>query len=162
MTVVGVTGHSTITPPTATLVQARMRDILSPHVGNGNEILTGISCLGRGPDQIFAQVVLELGGRIEAVIPASDYDKIPDPVSSARYQDLLRRADVVHKMPFATTGPEAYFAASKDLVRRSDTLIAVWDGGPPDGRGGTADAVDFARQCGREVVVVWPVGAERG
>jgi hypothetical protein len=95
MTVVGITGHSTTTRPTAALVEAGMREILTRHLGNGNEVLTGITCLGRGPDQIFAQLVLEMGGRIEAVIPAADYDQIPDPVSSARYQDLLRRAAAV-------------------------------------------------------------------
>ena len=161
MTVVGVTGHSTITASTASLVRAGMREILSRYAGNGNGTLTGITCLGRGPDQIFAELVLELGGRIEAVVPAADYDHIPDPVSSARYQDLLQRADAVHIMPFTTSGPEAYFAASRDLIRRSDTVIAIWDGGPPDGRGGTADAVGFARSCGRETVVLWPLGAER-
>jgi hypothetical protein len=160
MTVVGVTGHSTVTEATAVLVRACMQEILSGHAGDGD--LTGISCLGRGPDQIFAQLVLDLGGRLEAVIPASDYDQIPDPVSSARYQGLLGRADSVHRMPFATSGPDAYLAASKDLIRRSDFVIAVWDGEPPDGRGGTADAVEFARCCGRHVVVVWPAGAERG
>lgn len=160
MTVVGVTGHSTVTEATAVLVRARMQEILSSLVGDGP--LTGISCLGRGPDQIFAQLVLDLGGRLEAVIPAADYDQIPDPVSSARYQGLLGRADSVHKMPFATSGPEAYLAASKDMIGRSNIVIAVWDGGLPDGRGGTADAVEFARRCGRDLVVVWPADAQRG
>ena len=117
MTIVGITGHSTITPSTTALVRARMRDVLAHHVRDGRRALTG---------------------------------------------DLLRQAAAVHTMPFPTSGPEAYFAASKDLVRRCDTLIAVWDGGPPDGRGGTADAVDFARRVGRDVIVVWPIGAERG
>ena len=161
MTVVGITGHSNITPSTAALVRAGMRHILSRHVDNGGDGLVGISCLGRGPDQMFAQLVLDLGGRIEAVIPASDYDQIPDPVSRSRYQGLLDRADAVHRMPYTESGPQAYFAASRDLIQRSDRLIAVWDGEPPDGNGGTADAVEFARRIGRPIVVVWPVEAER-
>jgi hypothetical protein len=144
MTVVGVTGHSNITTGTAELVRVGLQEILLRHAGNGDGILTGISCLARGPDQIFARLVLELGGRVEAVIPASDYDQIPDLAAGARYHELLRAADVVHSMPFTVSGPEA-----------------VWDGGLPDGRGGTADAVEFARSIGREIEVIWPMGAAR-
>jgi hypothetical protein len=136
-----------------------MLDALSCYVGNAD--LVGITCLAKGPDQLFAEIVLDLGGKIESIIPASDYDQIPDPASRARYAALIRRSTAVHKMPFATSGPAAYMAANKDLIRRSELIVAVWDGGPPDGRGGTADAVDYATRCQREVVVIWPAGAER-
>ena len=39
------------------------------------------------------------------------------------------------------------------LVRRCDLLIAIWDGLPPRGRGGTADVITEARRSG--VPVVW-------
>jgi hypothetical protein len=162
MTRIGITGHSNVTAKTASLVDGHLRKILSEYTsGCDGVVLTGVTCLGRGPDQIFAQIVLDLGGKIEAVIPASDYDNIPDPISSDRYQNFLRQAVSVFEMPFTTSGPEAYFAASKELIRRSDILLAVWDGGPPDGRGGTTDAVGFAQECGRRLVVIWPEGAER-
>ena len=58
---------------------------------------------------MFAQLVLDLGGRIEAVIPAADYDEIPDPASRACYQSLLAQAEAVHEMPYLESCPEAYY-----------------------------------------------------
>jgi hypothetical protein len=140
------------------LIQDGLREALAPFRSCD---LTGVTCLAKGADQIFAQLVLDLGGRLEVIIPAADYDRIPDPVESARFQALLEAAAAVHRMPFDAVGPAAYFAASQELIRRSDVLLAVWDGGPPDGRGGTADAIEFARRSGRQPVVVWPIGAAR-
>jgi hypothetical protein len=40
------------------------------------------------------------------------------------------------------------------MVFHSDFVIALWDGQPSRGRGGTAEAVDFARRHGRAVVRV--------
>jgi hypothetical protein len=42
-----------------------------------------------------------------------------------------------------------------------DAMVAVWDGAPAGGHGGTADVVDAARERGVPVTVVWPVGARR-
>jgi hypothetical protein len=41
-------------------------------------------------------------------------------------------------------------------------LIAVWDGAPPDGKGGTGDTVRTARRRGLPVTVAWADGAARG
>lgn len=43
-----------------------------------------------------------------------------------------------------------------------DVLIAVWDGAPPDGKGGTGDTVRTARHRGLPVTVAWADGAARG
>jgi hypothetical protein len=162
MTRVGITGHSNITGGTAELVRVEMSNVISQYVNFDGCSLTGITCLGRGADQVFAEVVLSFGGELEVVVPSKDYDQIPDPESSARYQKLLRQAITVREMHFTAAGPEAYFAATKELIEVSEIILAVWDGGSPDGKGGTADAVDFARQAGREIVVIWPTGAARG
>jgi hypothetical protein len=37
-------------------------------------------------------------------------------------------------------------------------MVAMWDGAPSGGHGGTADA---ARKRGISVTVIWPDGAER-
>ena len=52
-------------------------------------------------------------------------------------------------------------AAGRLLVERSDRLIAVWDGLPARGPGGTADVVAYARALSRPVTVLWPQGAHR-
>jgi len=65
-------------------------------------------------------------------------------------------------MPFDTSRRESYMAASEYLLSHVDELVAVWDGGPSDGLGGTADVVSAARQRGLPVQVIWPPGAIRG
>ncbi|MEO5877101.1 MAG: hypothetical protein ABIQ26_19070, partial [Streptosporangiaceae bacterium] len=57
---------------------------------------------------------------------------------------------------------EAYLVAGHRVVKRSDLLLAVWDGRPAGGLGGTADIVAYARDRGTEVGVIWPPGARRG
>jgi hypothetical protein len=55
----------------------------------------------------------------------------------------------------------AHLAAGQVVVDRSERLVAVWDGKPARGIGGTADIVSYARQKGVPVAVVWPEGAAR-
>lgn len=156
MVVIGVTGHSNLTNRSAELVRCEFLDLLRPHADD----LTGVSCIGRGPDQIFADTVLELGGTLNVVIPASDYiTGIPDPVSQQRCKAYLDKAASVVNMPYETSGSLAYLAASRHLVDNCDLLLAVWDGVP--GTSGTADAIAYARERGRSIAVVWPDGAER-
>jgi hypothetical protein len=47
------------------------------------------------------------------------------------------------------------------MLRGADRLIAVWDGRPARGRGGTAEAVEQARRRAIRVEVMWPRGALR-
>jgi hypothetical protein len=39
---------------------------------------------------------------------------------------------------------ERYYETGIETVQQSQLLIALWDGGPRQGLGGTADMVDFA------------------
>lgn len=47
------------------------------------------------------------------------------------------------------------------MLERADELIAVWDGQPARGYGGTADVVQAARDKDLPVTVVWPAGVMR-
>jgi hypothetical protein len=157
MAVVGVTGHSNLTDRSVGLVHDEILDLLRPRAND----LVGMTCLARGADQVFADAVLELGGALEVVIPASDYfTGISDPVRE-RCGAYLDAAASTVTMPYETSGPPAYLKASQYLIDRCDLLIAVWDGSPATGSGGTADAVAYARERGRSIVIVWPEGAQR-
>src|SRR5947209_19340538 len=70
LTRVGITGHSNLTVDSSPLVADALRAELAAHASGG---LVGVSCLARGADQLFARVVLELGGALEVVLPAADY-----------------------------------------------------------------------------------------
>lgn len=156
---IGITGHSNLAPESVPLVAAELRKVLS-ELG---EPLVGVSCLARGADQVFARVVLEIGGHLEVVLPAADYrERKVKPDNRDEFEALIGQATNVRVLPFETSNRDAYAAANEDVLCGVDVLVAVWDGAPPDGRGGTGDTVQTARERGVPVTVVWPDGAARG
>ncbi|MDA0565117.1 hypothetical protein LG943_12415 [Streptomonospora sp. S1-112] len=159
MTRIGITGHSNLTSGSVPLVRAALAEVLAPYSDGG---LVGLSCLARGADQIFAEVVLEVGGKLEVVLPSVDYREAKvKPDNLEQFDSLLMRSTLVRYMPHRTAGREAYEAANEAILGGIDRLVAVWDGQPSGGRGGTGDAVEAARGRGVPVDVVWPEGARR-
>jgi hypothetical protein len=50
----------------------------------------------------------------------------------------------------------SYERANRAILDRSDVLIAVWDGDPARGRGGTGDVVHDALERSLPVIVIRP------
>jgi hypothetical protein len=157
---IGVTGHVTLASGTAGLVFDRLSEQLKPYAGPR---LHGVTCLADGADQIFARAILALGGTYEVIIPALDYRRrAVEQHNRAAFDELLGHASTVSYMPFPESGREAYMAASEELLRRCDLLLAVWDGRPSASLGDTADVVRAALAARIPVTVLWPSGARRG
>ena len=156
---IGITGHSALSDGTAGLVADGLRAVLAGHEADE---LVGVTCLARGADQIFARVVLELGGSVEVVLPAADYRaRKVKPANATDFDDLIARAASVHVMPLPESNRAAYQAAGAHVMANVDEMVAVWDGAPSDGAGGTGDTVRTAREQGIPVTIVWPTGAVR-
>lgn len=156
---VAITGHMNLAAATVPLVRKALRDALALYTP---EELVGISCIAKGADSIFAETILELGGKLEVILPATDYRECKvAPDDADRFDQLVRRASTVQTMPFSTSNRHAYEAANEALIKSCDTLIAVWDGRSPVDRGGTAAVVDAAESQGVPVRIVWPEGARR-
>jgi hypothetical protein len=157
MTTIAVTGHMDLTEPCVPLVRAELRELLAGHADD----LVGVSCVAAGADALFAEAVLEAGGRL--VVPSRVYRaRKVGPEQAASFDRIVAAAHEVVTMPCERAGREAYEAAGKELLRRADRLVAVWDNSPPSGKGGgTADVVLEAREAGIPVDVVWPDGAAR-
>ncbi|MGH3248210.1 MAG: hypothetical protein ACRDOI_18705, partial [Trebonia sp.] len=154
---IAVSGHRGLPGPTADLVGRAIHQALA----EAGPDVTGISCLADGADLLFARAVTELGGSLEAVIPADQYrDGLPAD-SRPEYDRLLAEAAVVRRLPFTESTSESHMAASKLMIDAADELYAVWDGQPARGYGGTADVVAYARERGKPVHVIWPPGAQR-
>jgi hypothetical protein len=154
---IAISGHRGLPAPTARLVDQAIRAALAERA----PAVIGISCLADGADQIFAGAVTNLGGTLEALIPAAEYrEKLPAD-SQTGYDDLLAQAASVQRLPFTESTPESHMAASKLMVDEADELYAVWDGKPARAYGGTADVVAYAREHGTPVRVIWPDGAQR-
>lgn len=153
---VAVTGHMNITEETALLVREEIARRLAEVPD-----LVGVSCIAQGADSVFAQAVLEAGGRLEVVLPSRNYrDAKVKPDHAPVFDELVAHASEVRVMDFEEVGREAYEAANEALLGSADRLIAVWDG---EGReaGGTGSVVKLAREHGVAVEVVWPEGAAR-
>jgi hypothetical protein len=124
--------------------------------------IAGVSSLASGADQLFADTVLALGGRLEVIVPASGYETtFSSPEERARYRALLGAASAVERLQFPRPNETAFWAAGRRVVDRCEVLFAVWDGGPSRGLGGTADVVEYAKSKRREVEIIWPPGVAR-
>ncbi|MGI9001142.1 MAG: hypothetical protein ACR2GH_05700 [Pseudonocardia sp.] len=155
---IGITGHSNLAPDAVPVVADALRHVLAEH----DEPVVGVTCLARGADQVFARVVLDTGGTVEVVLPATDYrERKVKPDNREDFEMLIAQAAQVRVLPFETSNREAYAAANAAVLADVDALVAVWDGAPPDGRGGTGDTVQAARERGLPVTVVWPAGSHR-
>lgn len=162
MTCLGITGHRNLGRATTDLIAAELRGLFGSLALAEGESLTGVTCLAEGADALFAQLVLDYGGALEAIIPAADYRDRLHISYQAVYDGFLFRARKVHRLDHIRSDPESYMAASRLMLSTIDELIAVWDGLPAVGYGGTADVVAEARSLDIPVRVVWPEGSVRG
>lgn len=155
---VGITGHRGLPEESAKLVQAAIHETVGRYAAAD---LVGVSCIADGPDAWFAQTVLNHGGHLEVVVPARDYRASLPEWHHATYDSLLLRASEVHETGLHESNSQAHMTGSEILVGLADEVIAVWDGQPARGYGGTADVVSYAESNGVPVRVVWPDGANR-
>jgi hypothetical protein len=140
------------------MVERALHDRLARLPG---DVLIGISSLADGADHLFAGAILALGGTLEVVLPAARYREELPADAVPEFDRLLGRATSVDCLDYEHSTSEAHMAAGRAVVERSEVLVAVWDGCPARGFGGTGDVVAYARERGVPVEVVWPRGAVR-
>lgn len=154
---IAVTGHVNVSEDIAQWVVATLTERLSGTLGPRSPRLHGVTCLAKGADQLFAQVILDLHGTFDVVLPARDYaDVVTEAGAGDSFRHLLRQARSVHTMPFETSNRTAYLAASEAMLDRCDVLFAVWDGEASRRLGDTANVVTKARERCLPVEVFWP------
>jgi hypothetical protein len=124
-----------------------------------------VSPLADGADQMGAELALELGYELHAVLPFSrerTRADLSDDESRTNFDALLARATCVLELGGDEAHElDAYVMAGLATVAHCDMLIAVWDGLPPRGRGGTGEVVRFAFERATPVVhVPIPDGAD--
>jgi hypothetical protein len=140
---IGITGHQK-------LRHSSDWDWVSQEVGRILESvdhpLIGISSLAAGADQLFANVILQKGGVLEAVIPFAEYENMFEETEARDlFRALLSAASRVEVLVKTGSAEEAYLRAGKRVVDLAEVVLAIWDGKPAAGLGGTADVVRYAR-----------------
>ena len=115
-----------------------------------------VSPLAHGADQIAAEVALELGFSLHAVLPFTLDDYRRDLIEGGaeqRFDELVGNAATLLELPGTRErSKEAYVMAGRATVAHCDVVIAVWDGLAARGRGGTAEVVQRAITRGTPVI----------
>ncbi len=152
---IGITGHQRLKAPSnwewvSLEIHNQLSQLPAP--------LIGVTSLAIGADQLFAKAILKRGGSLEAVIPFAGYERtFSEAQDKQEYERLLKSASKVEILEKRGSDEEAYFAAGKRMVDLSDLLIAVWDGKPAAGLGGTGDVVKHAIQEQKKTIHLNPI-----
>jgi hypothetical protein len=165
---VGVTGHRTLAAPDklrsavdkilaqiTTAAQAALAsDLLS---GEGETFnLRIISPAAEGADRLVAEAGLAIGATLQCPLPLPKDDYAQDfatAESRAAYDALLAKAERVFELDAPRERNDAYLNVGRLVLSQSDVLIAIWDGQPAKGRGGTAEIV--AEALVQRTPVIW-------
>lgn len=151
---VGITGHQRLEDASSwEWVKMEMDDQLA----RLRRPLVGIACLAEGADSLFAELILQRGGSLEAVVPFPEYEQVFSARQRDRYRALLDAASAITVLEERPSKQESYLAAGKKVVDATDLLLAVWDGKPAGGLGGTADIVEYARQERKQIINLDPI-----
>ncbi len=166
-----VTGHR---PPALDGVEAEALDrrldaVLTAAEGMG--VRTLVSALAEGADRRVAHLALHARWHLQALLPfpPDRYERdFADTTSRAEFRGLLAQASstrvVTEGEPPGSEAPPPvdpshphpalpYRTLGHALLDEVDLLLALWDGGPPRGPGGTAEVVARARD--RDLPVIW-------
>lgn len=158
---IGVTGHRAF--PDADRVTETVDRVLDTIDMTGPA--TVVSSLAEGADRLVARRALARPGwTLAVVLPLEPLDYLADFAderSRTEFTALLERADDVEQIPPAQSRTEGYRRAGHRVVDRSDALIALWDGEPAAGEGGTGEIVDHARLLDRPLAWVPVVNTVR-
>lgn len=115
-----------------------------------------VSGLAEGADTLTAQCAMIKGWRIDACLPFprdTYLNDFPEGLSRDQFGSLLAKATAVFVVPGERDREDvAYESAGRVMLDQSDIVLALWDGDPARGRGGTAQIV--AEAVARHIPVV--------
>ena len=155
---IGITGHQRLKEPAR---WGWVKRELDRFLYSLTPPLIGITSLAIGADQLFANAILQRGGALEIVIPFAGYElTFTEERDRQEYTRLLRRALKQEVLEKHGSDEEAYLSSGKRMVDQSELLIAVWDGMPATGLGGTGDVVSYAVQQRKRTINLNPITQE--
>ena len=158
--VVAVTGHRDLVAAEQPLIRQRVRDCL---LGLRNDypgrLMSVMSALAEGADQLVAQVALDLDMPLTVVLPMprAVYEKdFPTAAALAEFERLCAAATDLFELPLAAGYDEIavgtqgsgqrsrqYAAVGVFLCAHCHVLLALWDGKDNGQLGGTGQVVRF-------------------
>ena len=120
-----------------------------------------VSPLAEGADRLVAKEILNWPvsdknniSNLEVVLPMPEEDYLQDfktKESQEEFKNLLKRAISTQILNKKSSRSDTYYRAGQFVVQNNDVLIAIWDGEPAEGPGGTAEIIAYAREKGRYI-----------
>jgi hypothetical protein len=148
---IGFTGHRKVSDETKS--RHAIRDFLSQQKQSQPGTLYGVSSAASGGDQLFAESCLELSIPLRVLLPrpAEQFRADFDDASWQRTARIMENAISVEVTGRHETKNEQYYDCGIQTVAESQLLVALWDGQPSRGKGGTQEMVSFARKTGHPI-----------
>jgi hypothetical protein len=129
---------------------------------SANLAISTVSALAEGADSIVANVGLEEGLPLTAILPFKRDEYRADfksHQSQSNFDAFLRDATTALELDGDRAAEDrAYEAAGLVMLSSSDLLIAIWDQRPASGAGGTAAITERAILEGIPVILIDPLG----
>jgi uncharacterized phage-like protein YoqJ len=156
--VIGITGHRSVEETEE--VQHRVDLVLEKlRLAYPNRKWIVLSLLAEGTDRIVVKKIRQFTNATAkhvVVLPLSldEYQKdFSTPESKQEFNQLLGQADDVVELIPRKDRDEGYAQAGQYILENCDVLVAIWDGRPEKGKGGTGEIVRHARQ--RKLPLAW-------
>lgn len=153
---IAVTGHRQLTnlPSLENSIFAAVDQISEAFPGQIYHIWT---CLAEGADRILSRILVKsLEAKLTVVLPLPEQEYIKDfeTIESIKeFEHLKYGAEQVISPDQVLDRPKAYQDANHTLLQGCDLLVAIWDGIPARGPGGTSEVVESIRQA--EKPLLW-------
>jgi hypothetical protein len=115
-----------------------------------------LSSIAGGGDQLFVREALasRLSWHAILPLPRSEFALDFTPADWTAVEEMLTNADHVRVISESGDRKDSYLDCGIETVNGADVLIALWDGEPARGKGGTADVVQYAQSIGKPVIII--------
>jgi len=146
---IGFSGHRKLEDEAK--CRALICEFLSDRKAKVPGIVYGISSAAAGADLLFCECCISLDIPLRILLPSSRQDFKGDfePADWARAEALFAQAISVEETSDGALKSEKYYECGIRTIQESQVLLALWDGEPARGLGGTEQMVTFARKIGR-------------
>ncbi|HZZ20303.1 MAG TPA: hypothetical protein VFE25_13080 [Opitutaceae bacterium] len=115
-----------------------------------------LSSVADGSDKAFVAQARRLGLSWHAILPLpkAEFAKDFTPGEWENVEQMLAGAEDLRVITEYGTREDAYLDCGVETVNGADVLMAVWDGQPARGKGGTAEVIDYARALGKPLIII--------
>ena len=149
---IGFSGHRKL--PDEAKCREAIRTVLEEWKAKVPGVVYGVSSTAEGGDLLFAETCIELNLPIRIFLPFAKekFREDFDDESWKRAEQVVANALSAEVTGAGEDPTERYYECGIETVQQSHLLIALWDGEPARGLGGTEDIVSFAKEQGRPIV----------